>query len=199
MKEALLAAARETAAKIWAVDAAEATVVDVGASFPWFRRRATVMAVHRDGRRLLLSVDETGGALAVAAGDQEERLAELNAILAAEGLDPSKLPPESLALTCRAFLEGPGGWVGSPKFLEDQSPAMAMWTTPNPEKGADLFRDYCRAPQWKTDADRWRLRFYYFNRAGGVEEWTVQGQAGKILSAERNAAAPDGTFLCPYA
>lgn len=199
MNDAVLAAAKESAAKIWSADPALFAVVDVGASFPWFKRRRAVMAVHQDARRMLVSVDREGGVLAVAAAEQEERVAELNAIFAAEGLDPAKLPPESLALTCRAFLEGPGGWVGSPKFLEDQKPALAMWTTPNPEKGPGLFQGYCRPPQWKTDADRWQLRFYYFNRAGGVEDWTVKGQGAKVLSAERKEAAPDGTFLCPYA
>lgn len=198
MNEATLALAKESAAALWKAEAKDVSVVDVATAFPWFKKNATVMAVHRDMRRVLFSIDKEGTVRAVVGNTPEERLAQWNGLLAAEGLEPEKLAPESLAVTCRAFLKEPGGWVGSPKFLENQKTSLAMWTSPNPDKGPELFERHCQEPQWQIEGDQWVLRFFYFNRNGGVEEWVIKGENGKVQSADHKSALADGTFLCPY-
>ena len=101
-----------------------------------------------------------------------------------------------LAKMLRYFLAGPGGFVASEAFWQEQRRNMGLWTSRS--AGEDVFARYCRDPQLEQRANEWTLQFFFFNNRGGVEEWRVRGDGQIITEVERERPVPDASFNFPY-
>jgi hypothetical protein len=124
----------------------------------------------------------------------------LNQLLQHEGV---RLPvvdmslPE-LARMLRYFLSGPGGFVSSRAFWEEQQPSIGLWTSGLTDTGKTLFKRYCQDPRLQHQTDLWVLFFHFFNNRGVVDDWQVKGDSRIIQRASKTMAVADGSFNFPY-
>lgn len=210
-------AASKVAAAAWGVPVDDARAALVTKYYPWCKRFEVFFVSGPEFKKALVAIDQAGTVLRFAGErgvpaevNRAARLAALNDLLAAEvGKLPGALPPEELANAVRAFLIDPSGFVASKDFLEQQkkSKALDLWTYVAPHlPGGDrhtqperreLFTRACVDPVLDRSGAGWSLDFSYFNRAGGVEKWHVEGDAARITKAEDSVALPPNTFSPP--
>lgn len=207
------------AAAVWGGDTAGVLASDISAKLPWCQRHRLWLCANPKREKLLVAVDEAGRTTAFGraegAGGEAERVTRLkclNELLQAEGKSlPHGMAPTLLAETVRLCLGEPGGWVGSSAFWAEQDvqpppghsgPApfnpMDMWVTHRPEDGRELFQRHCADPTLRASDEEWELSFSYFNLRGGVERWTLTGDATTVRSAGGSEALSNGTFLPPF-
>ncbi|HET9959679.1 MAG TPA: hypothetical protein VFQ61_34540, partial [Polyangiaceae bacterium] len=171
--------------------------------FPWCKKHHFWVATNTERRILLIVLDPAHVAhvfrpvtdLALAS-QARENVDLLNAVIRAEGVElPHGL---DLAWALRNVICPLGGNVATRKFLEEQRKSLAMWATYRPRDGAQLFEQCCTDPVLHTHEDVWELSFRYFNRAGGVEEWSAAGNRHQIVNYSARQLLPNRTFMPPF-
>lgn len=197
--------AKQAAATYWQVPEDTLGTTDLTEpKFPWAKKHAFYMAMDARRRRLLVVVDAAGAPTVFEPVADVTRLdtarfnrANMGGLLVDEGVTlPAGL---DLPWTARALLAGLGGWVASPAFWEQERDAMAMWASKRPKDGPRLFQDLCREPDLAQRPDgTWTYEYRYFNLSGGVETWTLEGDARELSRAEATMALPNGTWFVPY-
>jgi hypothetical protein len=164
--------------------------------FPWCHRHKFFLVLNSEKRKVLVSVDPSGRAYAFSPIFNAFNMDEMNRIFQAEGI---RLPDGlDLAWTLRNTLAGPGGWVASKEFFQDETAALAQWTAPCPADGPKRFEQSCLDPKLKKKGKEWVLEFRYFNPLGGVEECRAEGDGKSVLSFNSTEVLPNGTFQVPY-
>ena len=90
--------------------------------------------------------------------------------------------------------------MGSQAFLWQVEPYLWEWMKTDDPASRVLFAAQCADPSLvEHGGGRWTLSFEAFDVAGGVERWTVEGDAARIARATRAEALPAGTFQWPAA
>ena len=77
-------------------------------------------------------------------------------------------------------------------------PADEAWCGGDRAEQERLRELMTQAPELEEHDGSWELRFFYWNPEGGVELWSVSGDASRLLSRYRDHAAPNGSFLWPW-
>lgn len=193
---AQIEAAKRAAAAIWKCGTEDVSAQDLSSRYPWVHRHSVLLVVDVSRRSMIVAVNRSGRPLTFYGPGNLDTLNELFRL--EETRLPKTMSPEQLAETVRTLVRGPGGFVGSESFWEQQKDAMNMWTSRSPTEGPNLFKKYCQGPVLARSDDRWTLMFFYFNNQGGVEEWKVVGDARKIIEATPLPVVPNGTFMFPY-
>jgi hypothetical protein len=188
--------AKRAAAAVWHCKPEETFAQNLSASYPWLHKNSVFLIKNIKHIKMLVAVSHDGIATPFQGA---KNIAPLNQLLESENVQlPDSLGPEKLAGAIRAFTLGPGGFVASPSFWEAQQRSLKMWTTHDPQGGPALFQKYCESPVLSNEGQLWKLSFFYFNDQGGVEKWSVSGDAGKIRNADSSMVSPNGTFVFPY-
>ncbi len=188
--------AKRAAAAVWQCKPEQTFAQDLPASFPWIHKSTVFLLKSIDHKRMLVVVSSQGLATPF---PPSKTVVALNHLFESESVElPKSLPPDRLAAAIHAFTLGPGGFVGSPSFWEAQQRSLKMWTMHSPKDGPALFQKYCESPALSQEGTAWKLHFYYFNDQGGVEKWSVSGDARKIRDIDTSAVLPNGTFVFPY-
>jgi hypothetical protein len=192
---------KPAAAEHFQCAATEVGATDLTARHPWLHKHGLYLAADPKRRMALIAAGGPSGALIFdEALGIPANLKTLNQLLQAEEAKlPEGLPAAQLAWVTRAFLAGPGGFVGCAAFWAEQKDALKLWTSPCPRDGPVLFRKYCQDPQLARRGDQWSLTFYYFTNKGGVEVWKANGDARQFLGAVFERVEPDRKFFFPYA
>jgi hypothetical protein len=195
-------AVKRIMAQSWGCSEERVLTEDFSECYPWASRHRIVAAAGPDALDAFVAVDPQGVAIVFLhdAAKLDTNVRTLNRLLAAEAAGfPGVLAPPYLAKTLRDFLLGTQGFVGSLALWEEQSPTLDSWVEAQPLKQtAALFEKYCEEPALVRQRDGWTLRFFFFNPAGGVEQWTVSGDATQIREAAFQMAVPEHTFYFPY-
>ncbi|HEY0006579.1 MAG TPA: hypothetical protein VGB17_17490 [Pyrinomonadaceae bacterium] len=188
--------AKQAAAAVWGCSPDQVMVQDVSLVYQWARKHTLFLAQDPARRRMMIAVAPDGSATAF---NDPADIKPLNLLLQREQVGlPDGMSKLQLALTIRTLLLGPGGFVGSQPFWDEQKSALEMWTSPSPEDGPALFEKHCQDPLLNRSDEGWELTFSYFNSQGGVEKWHASGNAQSIKSAVRETVVPEKTFLFPY-
>lgn len=188
--------AKRAAAAFWHCEPKDTFAQSLSALYPWLHKHSIFLVKNIKHVKILIVVSQKGVATPFASA---KAIGPLNGLLESENIQlPDSLSPEKLSSAIRAFTLGPGGFVASPSFWDAQQRSLKMWTTRDPTGGPALFHKYCQNPVLLREGQHWKLGFYYFNDKGGVEKWSVSGDARKILDIDSSPAAPDGTFVFPY-
>jgi hypothetical protein len=188
------------ASRTWQCPLAQILTDDLTNLFPWAHQHALVLVGQPGKRNMIVAVDRNGKPFPFP--NQTNPLVNLgvvNGLLQREGVRlPEAMQPETLADTLRSLLRGPGGFVGSSRFWDQEKGHLRMWTGRSSAGGPELFRRHCRDPRLQHSDRGWTLEFSYFTPQGGVEAWEVAGDAERILQAIVTPAVPNKTFLVPY-
>jgi hypothetical protein len=113
---------------------------------------------------------------------------------------PANLTATEIAEAVRKLTVGPPGLVATSELLQRKSPPLFAWTTDKPRGDEKTFRLLCVTPALETIVQdgRWRVIFNYFNDRGGVEHWTVSGNAAGLVDVKMEPLLADGTFNWPF-
>lgn len=186
-------AVKDAAGRVWGVAPAAVFTDDVTPRFSWVKRHRVHLAMDLAQRKLLF-VTEPGGRVLDFQG--ANRLTELSTLFRTEASSPPDgLPAARLAVALRSFLRGPGGFLASQEFLEEQKPRIRQWVPARlGDEGVRLFEENAVDPGLRSGSGEWNLEFRWFNDAGGVEAWKASGRAGSVDRADATAVVPDRTF-----
>jgi hypothetical protein len=195
MGMASIETAKETAAHIWNIRGSDVYASDVSAEYAWAREHAFVLVMD-SLRRTMLVVLSRKGSRPIVSGTGVDGI---NALLHDEHISlPYGLSAVQLGQTVHSLLRGPGGFVGTSAFYKEQQNSLAMWISPSPKQGAEIFHRYCEDPQLRLQGQGWHLNFYFFNVQGGVELWELEGDETHIKQPKETQVVPNGAFLFPY-
>jgi hypothetical protein len=193
---------KRLAAQTWGCGEERVLTDDYSNFYPWLRQHRVHLAVGPSGRSAFFALDPQGATIAffhdpdyLAANVQA-----LNRLLKTEGASlPGVLAPLHLAQTLRDWLLGTQGFVGSADLWEEQALATASWVrTLSVEQTTALFKKYCQDPVLTFQPEGWTLTFFFFNRVGAVEQWTISGTPQQLRNAAFQLAEPVRTFRFPY-
>jgi hypothetical protein len=187
--------ARFEAAAIFNVAPEMLIVHELTEGLPWVQRHVIIVA--GDGERILtFAASESGEFLSF---QDPNDLTFLNRFFEVESIRfPDGLPAEQFADSIRMLVAGPGGFVGTPRFLESEREDIAAWLRSPVEESQRLFEFHTKPPSLARHDEHWRLCFFYFNREGAVEQWIVEGNPGAIESVSWRLVLPKWTFRFPY-
>lgn len=188
--------AKRAAAAIWQCKPEDTFAQNLSFSYPWIHKNSIFLVKNLQHIKMLVAVSAEGVATPFLGA---KNFGQLNQLLESENVRlPDFVGPEKLAAAIRSFTVGPGGFVASPAFWEAQQRSLKMWTSRDPNRGPMAFHNYCQGPVLEKNAGQWKLDFFYFNDQGGVEKWSVSGDARMIIHVDSSAALPNGTFVFPY-
>lgn len=173
-------------------------VEDVSSQFRWLRKRRIIWLMSRPAKKVvaMTALAEAKPALVLTG---ENGIATLSKLFQEEiGTLPGDLTAAELARAIRWLTTGVPGKLLSPEVLE-RTPPIEAFVPSGREPTLRFFREQCAKPTLERDpGDAWRLRFRYLALDGSVEDWTVEGSASEIRSAQVTTVAVPGTFRWPY-
>lgn len=121
-------------------------------------------------------------------------------IISQAGKLPQSISPVDLAGAVRKLTVEPRGFVGCRQFYDKQLPYLTNWLQKDTTSERDIFLKHAADPVLSNSQEEktWKLKFFYFNPDGGVEEWDVSGAESLIQNAKKTEALPGKSFRWPY-
>lgn len=189
----------EAVGEIWGIPTTDLFPQDLTMQFPLFEKHQVFRVSSRERDFMYVAIQEKGAPLIFQRKQADANLTALNTLLDAEGINPALvMTPEELALIVRTLLWEPFGFVGTQAFLAEQKErGFQGWIPPGLQDGPQRFETHCQDPELEHHDEGWTLTFSFFNAAGGVERWRVQGDDASLKEATKTQAEEDRTFRYP--